>query len=152
MTETEEVTWDLPSRSHCGREMDCTGRRNWSWNCWGSGAVRHKWGSIRIMVDDGWGEMAPGMKRGSGLHTTNELIHAPAHEHTLWHTHIYAIMVRQAWTETPGRQITQSHTRRLNHTKWRHPDQSVLVGLRSHSLSGKLTHVLSWFWNTQISK
>lgn len=29
----------------------------------GLGAIPSKWGSIRIMVDDGWGEMAPGTWR-----------------------------------------------------------------------------------------
>lgn len=29
----------------------------------GLGAIWSKWGSIRIMVDDGWGDMAQGTKR-----------------------------------------------------------------------------------------
>lgn len=34
----------------------------------GLGAIHNKWGSIRIMFDDDWGEMARGTKRVSFTH------------------------------------------------------------------------------------
>lgn len=53
----------------------------------GLGAIQHKWGSIRIIVDDGWGgggvkRLAGAKKWGLGLHTLNELLRALKHKHT----------------------------------------------------------------------
>lgn len=61
MTETEEVTRGLPSRSHCGGErervgeMDCSGREKSELKLSGRRFSRSERGSIRITLDDGWG-------------------------------------------------------------------------------------------------
>lgn len=45
--------------------MDCSGREKPEPKLSGLGAARSKWGSIRIMVDDGGGTKAtPGVKGG----------------------------------------------------------------------------------------
>lgn len=49
-------------------EMDCSGREKLELKLSGLGAIRSKWGSIRIMADDGWGEMAQGTRRVKFTH------------------------------------------------------------------------------------
>lgn len=88
-----------------GREMDCSGRRNWSSNRRGQGpAVWNKrGGSIRIIVDDVWGETA---RRRSGSRNHKQ---SSAHRDTHSDAHEKASANRDSWQT-----ITQSHQWRLN--------------------------------------
>lgn len=84
-------------------------------NCQGLGAARNKWGSIRIMLDDGWGEMADERAGVLTLHKQTSA-RALAQTHPLSDTH-----GRASTNRDPGRAVTQSH-----HLT---PAKSISVGL-----------------------
>lgn len=48
--------------------MDYSGRQKLELKLSGLGASPSKWGSIRIMLDDGWGKTAQGTRRGKFTH------------------------------------------------------------------------------------
>lgn len=129
MTETEEVTWGLPSRSHCGREMDYSGRQKLELKLSGLGASRSKWGSIRIMLDDGWGKTAQGTRRVK--FTYGEWMHTWTRPVLLW---------GRASTNRDSRDdhsITNQHTQSTQQTPAR------INQHRAPTLSDVQTHVLA---------
>lgn len=141
MTETEEVTWGLPSRSRCGREMDCSGRRNWSWNCWGEGPFGISGGQLELCL------MMAGVKWLRGTRRVR-FIH---HKWTSICTHTQPThLLNRTGKHKPNswQTITQSQTRTLNHTNWLNLNQSVLG---SHALSAVQTDALSWLQTPRYS-
>lgn len=111
MTETEEVTRGLPGRSRCGREMDCSGREKFELKLSGLGAIRSKWGSIRIMVDDGWGEVARGTRRVKSAHHKRNLC---MHPHIKTPTHTLQAGKHKQRLLADGRSITPTDAISIN--------------------------------------
>lgn len=93
--------------------MDCSTREKLELKLSGLGAIRSKWGSIRIMVDDCWGEMAQGTGRVKFAHQK-------------W-THTWTHPATRLGLAGANRDSRDNHS--VNQTN-RRPQKSISAGLK----------------------
>lgn len=99
-------------------------------------AIRNKWGSIRVMVDDDRGEMAgvmseEGVRFTHGKHTPYKHMHARPNTPT--HPHGQASTNRDSWQTHTQSQTGDAQSLQLT------PSQSISVRL-THTLTAVQTH------------